>query len=133
MSSDTPTDQPTGQGTNFVTMSDNKASGNPLVPECGWLAINGNMDLSSVITGNSSSSVTKIYVSNQPPGEYIPKSYCVWVYGQGPSGFGSGELTLTFTDMTKSTYSLSLFSSTPAWHYVDYSSDEPGIVSVTWE
>ncbi len=57
----------------------------------------------------------------------------VWVYGRGPSGFGSGWLELTFTDQTGSDYSLKLYSSTPAWHYVDYNSDSPGITTMRWE
>jgi hypothetical protein len=138
MSDTPPSDQPTSQGSNFTTDDggdqSGSASGPALQPEGGWLAINGSTDLSGCIVGNSDASISQIYVSNQPPPDGFEKkyAYCVWVYGQGPKGAGSGRLWLTFTDQTGSTYSLSLYSSDPAWHYVNYNSDSPGITQVSW-
>lgn len=139
MSDSPPTDQPTGEGANFTSNTSGQNPGlaegtTSLMPEGGWLAINGNMNLSSCIVGNSDASVSQIYVSDQPPAEdpYHQYQYCVWVYGQGPAGAGSGRLWLTFADQTGATYDLSLYSSSPAWHYVSYDSGAPGIVSVYW-
>jgi len=138
LSDTSPNDQPNSQGSNF-TCNDigggaGSANGPALTPEGGWLAINGTTDLSTCIFSKSGSSVSQIYVSNQPPQDnpYKSSQYCVWAYGQGPSGFESGRLWLTFIDESGSSYDLSLFSSDPAWHYVDYNSDTPGITQVSW-
>jgi len=138
MSDTPPTDQPTTTGADFT--SDNCGAPNggeatgttPLLPEAGWLAINGSVDLSGCVIGPHGASVTSAYVTNRPPWQYESFAYGVWVYGQGPAGIGSGSLELTFTDQTGSDYSVGLYSSTPAWHYVDYNSDSPGIVSMRW-
>jgi hypothetical protein len=55
------------------------------------------------------------------------------VYGQGPSGIGSGWFELIFTDQTNSDYSVKLYSSSPGWHYVEYNSDSPGITQLSWK
>ena len=138
MSDTAPTDQPTTTGADFTSTSCGgeygSASGTtPLLPESGWLAINGSTDLSSCVVGPHGACVTSVYVTNQPPPAYAADfAYGIWVYGQGPSGFGSGWVELTFTDQTASHYSLKLYSSTPAWHYVDYNSDSPGITEMEW-
>ena len=134
MSDTAPTDQPTTTGADFTCTAGGPALGTtPLLPEAGWLAINGSTDLSGCVVGPSGASVTSAYVTNQPPRQYESFAYGVWVYGQGPSGFGSGSFELTFTDQTGSDYSVKLFSSTPAWHYVDYNSESPGITEMRWE
>ena len=134
MSDTAPTDQPTTTGADFTSTSAGSALGaTPLLPEAGWLAINGNTDLSGCVVGPSGASVTSAYVTDQPPRQYESFAYGVWVYGQGPSGFGSGSLELTFTDQTGSEYSVKLYSSTPAWHYVDYNSESPGITGIRWQ
>lgn len=138
MSDTPPSDQPTSQGSNF-TCDDpggesGSANGPTLAPEAGWLAINGTTDLSTCIVGSSGASVSQIYVSNQPrqDNSFENYQYGIWAYGQGPAGFDSGRLWLTFTDESGSSYDLSLFSSDPAWHFVDYNSDSPGITQVSW-
>jgi len=132
-----PSDQPTSTGADFSSNSCGDPYGTaqgsaPLLPEGGWLAINGSTDLSECVIGLKGGSVSQVYVSNRAP---LPAqfSYCIWVYGQGPSGFDSGRLDLDFTDQSGSSYSLSLFSSTPAWHFVEYNSDSPGIVQMSWK
>ncbi|MES1975915.1 MAG: hypothetical protein V4472_25940 [Pseudomonadota bacterium] len=132
-----PGDQPTTTGADFTSttcgMEEGSALGTtPLLPEGGWLAINGSADLSSCVVGPHGASVTSAYVTNRPPPSYEGFAYGIWVYGQGPSGFGSGWLELTFTDQAGSHYSLKLYSSTPAWHYVNYNSDSPGITEMAW-
>ncbi|MES1975914.1 MAG: hypothetical protein V4472_25935 [Pseudomonadota bacterium] len=138
MSNTPPIDQPTVTGANFTSTSCGAESGSalgtaPLLPEAGWLAINNSIDLSSCVVGPDGASVTSVYVTNQPSLAYEGLAYGVWVYGQGPSGFGSGWLELTFTDQTGSDYKLKLYSSTPGWHFVDYNSDSPGITEMRWE
>ena len=138
MSDTAPTDQPTTTGADFNynplgTYSGLATGTTPLLPEGGWLAINGSTDLSSCVVGSSGALVSSVYVTNRPPEQYENFAYGVWVYGQGPEGIGSGSFELTFTDQTGSDYSLKLYSSTPAWHYVDYNSDSPGITEMSWE
>jgi hypothetical protein len=139
MSDTAPTDQPSVTGADFTSTTCGNDNGGaavgttPLLPEAGWLAINGSTDLSGCVVGPHGASVTSAYVTNQPPLTYERFAFGVWVYGQGPSGFGSGSLELTFTDQTGSDYSVKLYSSTPAWHYVDYNSTSPGIISMRWE
>jgi len=134
-----PIDQPTVTGANFTSTTCLSPEGGsalgtaPLLPEAGWLAINGSTDLSGCVTGRFAASVTSVYVTNRPPPGFENYAYGVWVYGQGPEGVGSGTLDLTFTDQTGSDYNLRLYSSTPAWHYVDYDSDSPGITEMRWE
>jgi len=132
-----PSDQPTSTGADFSSTNcgdlQGMAQGSaPLLPEAGWLAINGSTDLSQCVIGLKGGSVSQVYVSNKAPLPY-QFSYCIWVYGQGPSGFDSGRLDLDFTDQGGNSYSLSLFSSTPAWHFVEYNSDSPGITQMTWK
>jgi len=137
MSDTAPTDQPTTTGADFTSTArgsyfGSAAGTSPLLPEGGWLAINGSTDLSSCVVGSSGASVTSAYVTNRPPIQFENFAYGVWVYGQGPDGIGSGSFELTFTDQTGSDYSVKLYSSTPAWHYVEYNSDSPGITEMNW-
>lgn len=132
-----PVDQPTSTGANFSSSDCGNQSGSaqgtaPLMPEGGWLAINGGTDLSQCVVGPSDASISQVYVSIHAP---LPTKYeyCIWVYGQGPSGFDSGRFELIFTDQSNSSYSLTLFSSTPAWHFVEYNSDSPGITQISWK
>ncbi|GAA0312741.1 hypothetical protein GCM10009087_23610 [Sphingomonas oligophenolica] len=137
VSDSAPVDQPTSTGANFSSNDCGQTYGSaqgtaPLLPEGGWLAINGNTDLSQCVVGPSDASISQAYVSNRAP---LPAKYgyCIWVYGQGPSGFDSGRFELIFTDQSNSSYSLTLFSSTPAWHFVEYNSDAPGITQISWK
>ncbi|MEO7689500.1 MAG: hypothetical protein ABIS51_09450 [Sphingomonas sp.] len=138
MSDIPPTDQPTTTGADFASTTCGSFVGSalgtsPLLPEAGWLAINGSADLSSCVVGPYGASVTSAYVTNQLPYQNENFAYGVWVYGQGPKGVGSGAFELTFTDQTGSDYRLKLYSSTPGWHYTDYNSDSPGIVEMSWD
>lgn len=138
MSDTPPSDQPTSQGSNFTATNyggyEGSAQGPALQPEGGWLAINGSMDLSACVVGPYGACISKAYVSNQAPVKWPePFQYCVWVYGQGPKGAETGRLDLVFTDETNSNYSLTLYSSTPAWHYVAYNSSSPGITQMSWQ
>jgi hypothetical protein len=139
MSDTPPTDQPTAIGADFTSTTcgastgGSALTGTPLMPEAGWLAINGNSNLEGCVIGSSGALVTSAYVTNQPPRGYESYAYGIWVFGQGPAGFQSGTLALSFTDEGGSDYSLRLFSSTPAWHYVNYNSDSPGIIEMRWE
>jgi len=137
LSETAPVDQPTSTGADFSSNSCGQNYGTaqgsaPLMPEGGWLAINGTTDLSQCVVGPDGASVSQVYVSNRAPlsAKY---GYCIWVYGQGPSGFDSGRSEVVFTDQGNSTYSLTLFSSSPAWHFVEYNSDSPGIVQMNWQ
>lgn len=126
---------PSNAASNFTSvdcgLDQGQAEGPPLMPGAGLLAINGNTNLSSCIVGKDGASVTQIYVVNLPRFSYY--QYQVNVYGQGPSGTGSGYFDLYFTDQTGDTYKLKLFRSELAWHYVQYNSDAPGIVQVNWD
>ncbi|MGI5127390.1 CAP domain-containing protein [Pseudonocardia sp. CA-107938] len=58
--------------------------------------------------------------------------YAVVVDGRGPKGFGSGWFTLWFTDETGDTYKLGLWDSSRKSHQVEFNSDKPSIVKVSW-
>lgn len=90
--------------------------------------INGSVDLSTCIVGNSEARVFSITLQKQA-GFF---SYVLDVVAQGPSGVFSGWLYLYFTDQTGDTYSLGIFSSTKQQHTVAYNSDQPGIVKIEW-
>jgi hypothetical protein len=90
--------------------------------------INGSVDLSTCIVGNSEARVYSIHLINQS-GFF---KYVVNVVAQGPSGPFSGWLYLYFTDQTGDRYSLGLFSSAKQQHTVAYNSDQPGIVKIEW-
>ncbi|MQW89540.1 hypothetical protein [Sinorhizobium saheli] len=126
---------PQNAATNFTSPDcgsyQGTASGPPLMAGQGLLAINGNTDLSSCIVGKDGANVSSIYLVNMPRFSFY--QYQVNVYGQGPSGAGSWYFYLYFTDQTGDTYKLKLFRSEPAWHYVQFNSDAPGIVQVTWD
>jgi len=107
------------------------AQGGALLAETGWLAINGSTDLSSCIESYSVATVQQLFMSNEPPEPVL--SACIWVYGQGPEGAGSGSLELVFTDQDGDTHTLRLDSSTPQWHYLGLTSAKLGMVALQWE
>ncbi len=90
--------------------------------------INGSVDLSTCLVGNSNARVFSITLQKQA-GFF---SYVLDVIAQGPSGPFSGWLYLYFTDQTNDRYSLGIFSSTKQQHTVAYNSDQPGIVKIEW-
>lgn len=120
-------------GSNFTSSDcgsvNGSAAGSALMPNSGWLAINGQIYLNGCIVGNDEAAVEFIELITLEDAEY---AYSVSVYAAGPSGFGSGSLHLKFEDQTGDTYSLKIFLSGPRWHNVSYNSSAPGIVSVSW-
>lgn len=125
---------PLGIGSNFSSSDCNNvngsASGPALEPGVGFLAINGNTDLSSCVVGNYGGRVYQVYLSlNPPPSIY---KYLLHVEAQGPAGVGSGSIWLVFTDGASDTYGLRIFSSTRAWQTVSYNSGSPGLVKLAW-
>lgn len=105
------------------------ASGSPLRHGSGYLGINGRDDLSSCVVGNYGGKVYTIYNAKNISGAY---DYIIWVDAQGPSGALSGNIWLTFGDESGDHYRLKIFDSKRDWHYVQYNSDKPGIVSLNW-
>jgi hypothetical protein len=131
-----PRDQPMEDGPDFASSNCGSDRGTAqcataLAPESGWLVINGSPDLSGCVIGPSGANVTKAFVSDEPT---VPlNDYCVWVYGQGPAGIGSGWFELSFTDQSGAVYTLKLYSSTPNWHYAAYNSEAPAITQMSWQ
>ena len=125
---------PLAAGSNFSSSDcgsvNGSASGPALQPGVGYLAINGNTDLSSCVVGNAGGRVYQVYLSlNPPPSIY---KYLIHVEAQGPAGAGSGSIWLVFTDQTGDTYRLRIYSSTKAWQTVSYNSSQPGLVKLAW-
>jgi hypothetical protein len=122
-----------GTATNWTSSDCGKlngvASGPPLQPDGGLLAINGNTDLSSCIVGKSGARVYNISVQRLARGIY---SYRILVDAQGPAGIGSGSLYLKFMDESRDDYDLRISSSTRKLHFVRYNSEMPALVSVNW-
>lgn len=106
------------------------ASGPPLQPGGGLLAINGNTDLSSCVVGNSGARVYRIYLSRNPPPSIY--EYLLEIEAQGPAGVGSGNMWLVFTDQSNDSYRLKIHSSTKKWHFISYNSKQPDLVRLTW-
>ena len=121
-------------GSNFSSSDcgsiNGSASGPPLRPGEGMLAINGNTDLSGCVVGNSNANASQIYVIRQQ--NYKTYEYLIWIFAQGPEGAGSGNMWLQFEDETRDHYKIKIHSSTPKWHFVQYNSKSPGITKVEW-
>ena len=92
------------------------------------LIINGQEDLSSIITFNDGGCVYGMRLTGSP-GMY---DYVVSVDAKGPSGMFSGSGHLRFEDETGDLYELSIYSSTRSTHTVRYNSDKPSIRKVEW-
>lgn len=92
--------------------------------------INGSIDLSSCIVGNSSARVYTVTLAEQSP---ILYKYVVTVVAEGPHGLGSGWLNLWFTDRTGDRYALGIWKSEKLQHTVAYNSDDPAIVKIEWD
>ncbi len=91
------------------------------------VAVNGSSDLSRVIVGNSQACISTVQLAH-----VAGLTYRVDVYGQGPSGLGSGSLYLWFTDQSGDRYQLQVWRSARDWHEVTYTSSAPGIVKIEW-
>lgn len=98
------------------------------------VAINGSTDLSAIITCVGPNDGNPGFVNwitlQYHDGEY---PYQFQINGQGPSGFGSGALKVTFTDAAGGTDYIKLVSSTPYTHTLDYTSSQPSIVKIEWD
>ncbi len=107
------------------------ALGPALLPDTGYLAINGSIELSGYITGIGGAKVSTIHaVSNR---QYKLFQYAVAVYGQGAADAVPGSsLDLLFMDQTGETHALALRAGGPQWHYVQYNARRPGIIRVQW-
>lgn len=96
--------------------------------------IDGSVDLHSVIVGKKNACVYKVTLGKAHV--LTVYNYAVDVDAQGPKGFHSGTMLLYFTDQTgkpKGQYSLGIIDSKRKPHYVDYNSDQPGIVEIEWK
>ena len=58
--------------------------------------------------------------------------YSIYVHGRGPEGLTSGSGYLHFTDESGDTYNLSIWLHAASSHNVDYNSDQPMIVKISW-
>src|SRR5258707_603879 len=93
---------PSAAGSDFSSTScdqvNGSASGPRLGPGDGFLAINGNSDLSRCVVGNSDARVYQVYLIRQQ--NYKSFEWLIWIDAQGPSGAGSGNMWLRFEDET---------------------------------
>jgi hypothetical protein len=125
---------PAATGSNFSSTTcdivNGSASGAPLLPGTGLLAINGNADLSRCVVGNSNAKTFQVYLIRQQ--NFKLYEYLLWIYAQGPEGAGSGNMWLRFEDETHDHYLLKVHSSTLKWHFLQYNSKSPGIIKLEW-
>jgi hypothetical protein len=91
--------------------------------------INGSIDLSSCIVGNSDAKVYTITLARQSP---ILYDYIIDVVAEGPHGAFSGWLYLYFTDRTGDRYALGIWKSERLQHTVAFNSADPAIVKIEW-
>lgn len=91
------------------------------------LNINSTANLSQIIVGNSGAYVQTIqYVQRQGV-----RQGQIQVYGAGPKGTESGYLYLWFLTEGGFVHTVSLFSSSPDWHYDDFEDMTP-IIGIWW-
>ncbi|WP_345441948.1 tectonin domain-containing protein [Actinoallomurus vinaceus] len=90
--------------------------------------INGSIDLSKVIVGNSGACVHSIKLDTSAA--YY--DYVLEVDAQGPKGFGSGLMYLRFVDEEGDVYTLSIYLSDRKQHTLRYDSNLPGIKEIRW-
>jgi hypothetical protein len=101
-----------------------------LAPGDGLLQINGNSDLTSLIKGDKKNGyVQKIYMEYAP----FPSAHRIKinVYGAGPTSKNS-SLVLKFQDLSYDSYELTIYSSIPGWHNVQYDSWLPQVFNFSW-
>ncbi len=91
--------------------------------------INGSVDLSACLVGNSNA---RVYTINLDRQSGILYEYVVTVVAEGPHGLGSGWLRLYFTDRTGDRYALGIWKSERLQHTVAYNSADPAIVKIEW-
>ncbi len=105
------------------------ANGGPMFSGPDLLQLNGQTDLSTIVTGMNGAYVKSITVG--PNLGAMPQYYPYWitVVGCGPSGF-ENRLYLKFTNQGGETATLSLSSTSEESHFVKCVTD--GLVSFTW-
>lgn len=95
-----------------------------------FVVLAGHSDMSECIIANDGGKVYSIQLTN--PASNVTYDYTIQVDAQGPSGFGSGNMYLGFTDQTGDCYELKVWSSSREQHEVSYNSDKPDIVKIEW-
>jgi UDP-2,3-diacylglucosamine pyrophosphatase LpxH len=96
--------------------------------------INGSVKLQDIIVGKKNACVYEVTLGPAHVSAFY--KYAVDVDAQGPKGVDSGTMYLYFTDQTgkpNGQYTLSIFDSKRKSHYVDYNSNQPGIVEIEWK
>ncbi len=121
-------------GSGEITLNREFTKDNPLTEIAG-------VPLKEIITFNDGGYIDKFYTMYIGdichPGmqgeRYMSHyAYKIMVEGCGPSGFFNGSGHLHFTDKEPDTYNLAIWSSSHDSHYVEYNSDDPMIVKITW-
>jgi hypothetical protein len=98
------------------------------MPADSIVSINGTTDLENIIQFNDDGKVYGIRLKGSP-GYY---DFVLEVDAEGPHGAFSGSGHLTFTDASKDTYHLGIYSSSHSDHTVRYNSDKPNITLIEW-
>jgi hypothetical protein len=97
------------------------------------VSVNGNTDLSKIITGSDKAKIDWIKLEKASGIKGKLYSHSVKVYGRGPKGILAGNFYLYFTDQSGDTYELKLWSSSPGEHEVSFTSNAPYINKITWK
>jgi hypothetical protein len=92
------------------------------------VSINGTTDLSGIVQFNDKGKVYEIRLKGSP-GFY---DFVLEVDAEGPHGPFSGSGHLKFTDASKDSYELGIYSSTRSVHTVRYNSGKPNITLIEW-
>ncbi len=99
-------------------------------------SINGT-ELKDIITFNDGGYIDSFYTTYQGDNydsyyESPLYDYGISVHGRGPKGLTSGSGYLHFTDESGDTYNLSIWLHAASSHKLDYNSDQPMIVKISW-
>ena len=97
----------------------------------------GDIALKDIITFNDGGYIDSFYTSYQGDNydsyyESPLYDYGISVHGRGPKGLTSGSGYLHFTDESGDTYNLSIWLHAASSHKLDYNSDQPMIVKISW-
>lgn len=125
-----------------------KVSPNPVRPlvNQSFTAVSPGTDEGQLVNGQLQVGAGPIIINGTPitsnPGAIIPGiqnifispdggSYTLYVVGACPEGSFDNEMV--FTDATGSSYTLRIYSDTVKTHSVNYISNDPTIVQITWD